>query len=677
MSIMYEKFLSFVENFYESEKHRLLNFFPVGIGVGICWYFLLDKEPDFRLNITVFSIIFIAFILCLFLRKYRNVLLIPLTIAAGFLLSQMRTNYVDTFMLSEPPERPISFVATIESCEKTENGLKFIVSDAKRKYDDEANELCRKFNKLNLTWRGKKAKETQNDYDPGSRVLFRVILSPTYPQSFPGAYDFRKQQYFKGISARGFIIKPPKTLEKSKPSSFGLYMEQLRHQINKKIEEHLGKDTAAVAEALTTGNTAGISKEIRSHFANSGIAHILAISGLHVGIIGFFVFWLFRIILCCFSRISMFYNVKKIAAVISWIITLFYLSISGCSVPSLRAFIMHTLIITAILLNRTPLTMRSVAIAATIIMVCTPEVILFPSFQMSFGAVIAIVAFYECDWQLPRFLSGLTSVIATTIVASIPTSIFSVFVFNQLTLNSILANIISIPLMSFCIMPVLVVALFLMIFNIAEPILKLAGYGIDILIMVADEICKLPGSFFVMHTPSNAVITTLVVSMLFLTLIHHRIRLLGLVGFVLGICGYFYQAIPDIFVSVDGKAIGIRTEDGVFFNDLRPFRSVTQSWTKSVGFEKRKKYNSKKCSKYISCLDDNTYVANIADKRIVVTSDDDYEKDAKDFLVFHVGDEENEVAEVVYLPSKERKSTASIKRPWVVAPHALMASPPD
>ncbi|GHU12219.1 hypothetical protein FACS189449_05500 [Alphaproteobacteria bacterium] len=675
MSIMYEKFLSFVENFYESEKHRLLNFFPVGIGIGICWYFLLDKEPAFCVNLTVFSIVFVAF---LFLRRYRNILLIPLTIAAGFLLSQMRTNYVDTVMLSEPPEKPISFVATIESCEKTENGLKFIVSDAKRKYDDEANKLCRKFKRLNLSWRGKQAQKTQNDYNPGSRVLFRAILSPTYPQSFPGAYDFRKQQYFKGISARGFIVKPPKTLKKSEPSSFGLYMEQLRHQINKKIEEYLGKDTAAVAEALTTGNTAGISKEIRSHFANSGIAHILAISGLHVGIIGFFVFWLFRVILCCFSRISKFYNVKKISAVISWIITLFYLNISGCSVPSLRAFIMHTLIITAILLNRTPLTMRSVAIAATIIMIYTPEVILFPSFQMSFGAVIGIVAFYECDWQLPRFLRGLTSVIATTIVASIPTSIFSVFVFNQLTLNSILANIISIPLMSFYIMPALVVALFLMIFDMAEPILILAGYGIDLLIKVADEISQLPGSFFVMHTPSNAVITTLVVSMLFLALIHHKIRLLGLVGFASGICGYFYQAIPDIFVSVDGKAIGIRTEDGVFFNDLRPFRSAAASWTKSVGFEKREKFSSEKCSKYISRLDDDIHVANIAGKRIVVTSDEDYEKNAEDFLVFHVGDEENKNAEVVYLPSKERKSTTSIQRPWSnVTLDPFTASLPD
>jgi competence protein ComEC len=280
-------------------------------------------------------------------------------------------------MLSEKQEWPIYFVATVESCEKTENGLKFIVSEASRKYNDEANALCKKFNKLNLMWRGKKAQCSSIEYTPGSRVLFRSLLYPIYLQAFPGAYDFRKQQYFKGISARGFILKPPKIIEKADLSSFKIFIEQIRQKIDRKIEEYLSKDTASVLKALTTGNTAGISKETRSHFVNSGTAHLLSISGLHIGIIGFFIFWLFRIIFCCFFRVSMYYDTKKIAAVMSWVVTLIYLYISGCSVPSCRAFIMHTLIIVAILLNRMPLTMRSVAIAATAIMLCTPEVVLY------------------------------------------------------------------------------------------------------------------------------------------------------------------------------------------------------------------------------------------------------------------------------------------------------------
>ncbi|MDR3179793.1 MAG: ComEC family competence protein [Holosporaceae bacterium] len=660
---MYEKFLDFTKNFYESERRRLLNFVPVGMGVGICWYFVLDNEPSFELNLTIFLIILG---ICILLRK--NILLIFLTISFGFLLAQIRTNHVNTFMLSEKQEKPISFVATVESCEKAENGLKFIVSEAKRKYDDEANELCKKFNKLSLTWRGPKANDNAIEYTPGSRVLFRIILCPIYPRSFPGAYDFRKQQYFKGISARGFIIKPPKIMEKANLSSCKIFIEQVRQKINREIERHLEKNTAAVVEALTTGNTAGVSKEIRAHFVNSGIAHLLAISGLHMGIIGFFIFWLFRVILCCFSRISMYHNVKKISAVISWAITLFYLCISGCSVPSCRAFIMHTLIIIAVLVNRTPLTMRSVAIAATVIMICTPEVVLFPSFQMSFGAVIAIVAFYECDWEMPSFLKSATLVLVTTVVASIPTSIFSIFMFNQLTLNSIVANVISIPLMSFLLMPLVAISLFAMVFGIAEPFVVLLGLGVDLLIAIADQISRLPGSFFVMPMPSNAVMAVLVASMLFLALIHHKIRLLGIAGFVCGIGGYFHQSLPDVFVSVDGKSIGIRTKDAVCFNNLTYFRSIGESWAKSVGFEKRERYDSENCKKCVSRWDNDTYVARVADKNIIITHDKNYQKTPDDFVVLRINDRKNKFAKLIYLPSKKVISSESVVRPWTISP---------
>ncbi|MDR3151804.1 MAG: ComEC family competence protein [Holosporaceae bacterium] len=658
MNVVSRKIIEFASNFYESERRRLPDFIPVGIGGGICWYFLLEEEPNFRLTLG-------AFLLCLALfalaDRCRGIAAMVLAVSFGFLVSQLRTNSVNTFMLSESPDRPISFVATIEFCEKTENGLKFIVRNATRKYNDSSSKLCRKFSKLHLIWKGKKALEEQTDFTPGTRVLFRAVLSPIYPAAFPGAYDFRKQHYFKSISARGFLIKPPKIIKKASVSSMQIFIEKIRHRINKKMEKYLSRDTAAIGEALITGNTAGISKEVRTTFANTGIAHILAISGLHMGIIGFFIFWLSRIILCCFPAISMFFDIKKIAAVASWLVTLIYLGISGCSVPSLRAFIMHTLIITAILCNRTALTMRSVAIAATLVMTFTPEVILFPSFQMSFGAVMAIVAFYEvCQWRQNAFVS----VLMTTVIASIPTSIISVSTFNQLTLNSIPANMISIPLMSFYIMPMAVAVLFFMMFGLSKQAIILMGYGIDLLKRIAEEISKLPGSFFVMPTPSTEVTAIFIVSGLFLMMIHHRIRVLGIFGLLLGVIVYFLQPKADVFIAPHGKALGLRTGDAVCFNNLAYFRSAGNSWAKSVGFEKRERYDSKKCRRCISPLNEDTWVATLNGQRIVLTKDDDYQKHHGDFAVFHLGSENNEATEIMYLLSGERKSTASIKRPW-------------
>jgi competence protein ComEC len=662
-----------IHDFFISERHRMQNFIPVGIGMGICIYFSLNNEPSLYANIAVFlAASLLSMFVCNFTAFNESLVghITKFTVAAflaisfGFFISQIRTNCINTFMLNWKMKIPVFFSATLESCEKTEKGTKFIVSNIRRKKTGKMAALCKKFNKLHLTWNGEKSRNTKKNYLPGDKVLFKALLSPIAPQSFPGAYDFKKQQYFKGVSARGFIIAEPKILGSTSTSSMKTFIEYVRHRINKKIEHYLKKDTAAVAKALITGNTSGISKKIRSSFSNSGIAHILAISGLHMGIIGFFVFWVMRIILCPIYKISMFYDIKKIAAVISWMVTLFYLYLSGCSVSSIRAFIMHTIIILAILMNRTALTMRSVAIAATCIMLFTPEVILFPSFQLSFGAVIGIVSFYEFGFKFPKFMRGLTEIVATTVIASIPTSIISVAIFNQLTLNSILANIICIPLMSFFIMPVAVIALFMMAFNLSSPFISLMGYGVDFLILIADKTSKLPGSFFVMHTPTNAIYCIIILSGLFFALIHHKIRYIGLIGTAAGIVCYFFQPLPDVFVSKNAKVIGIRTDNCVCFNHLGYFRSISNSWAKSLGIEKSYNFKSNMCKKCVQKIDSDTYIANIKNKKIVITSDDEYEKDGDEQEVFHLNGEKNRYAELIYLDKKIKTSNKYTHRPW-------------
>jgi competence protein ComEC len=639
----------FINGFCESEKHRLPNFIPVGIGVGISFYFSLDAEPSFLLNAVV---LILALSLSVFAKSNRWIFHAFLTISFGFFISQLRTQIVDTFILSEKNDEPISFVATLESCEKTEKGLKFIVDNVESgKYPN--------LNKLHLTWRGKKALASEKDYVPGSRIRFSAILSPSAPQAFPNAYDFKKQQYFKGISARGFVTWQPKILRAPRLTTTSLFVERLRHEIDKKIEEYLSQDTASVAKALITGNKSGVSQEVRQNFANSGTAHLLAISGLHIGIIGFFIFWLFRIFLCCIPKICMFQDVKKIAAVISWTVVLLYLHISGSSVPSVRAFIMHTIIMGAILLERSSITMRSVAIAATIVMTLSPEVILFPSFQMSFGAVIAIVALYERAWNFSGFFKTLFDVMATTMVASIPTAIFSMSAFNQLTLNSIPANIVSIPLMSFFVMPTAVIALFLMPLGWAQPFVILMSYGVKALMKISEWSAQLPGSHFIMHTPTPTNMAIFIFSGLILMLIQHKIRFIGILGSIAGALYYYLNPTPDIFVSPNAKVVGIKTEDAACFNRLNHFRSTTSSWARSIGFEERKRFNSKACKKYISQISDDTY--RIKNKNVILTSDKDYFSKFPDAIFL---DKNEDYAQTIYLRSRERASNKSKTRPW-------------
>jgi competence protein ComEC len=546
---------------------------------------------------------------------------------------------------------------TVELCEKTEKGLMFIISDPETKNHPDLN-------KVQLTWRGKKAVASKTDYIPGSRVLFRVILSPINSQAFPGAYDFKKRQYFNGISARGFIVAPPKILKKPKSTSMNLFVGRLRYVIDKKIENYLSVDSAAVAKALITGNKSGVSKEIRKNFSNSGTAHLLAISGLHIGIIGFFVFWFFRILLCCFGRISMFCDTKKIAAVISWIIILFYLRISGDSVPSVRAFIMHTIIILAILSDRCALTMRSVAIAATIILIFSPEVILFPSFQMSFGAVIVIVALYEyySDFSgFSGFFKSLFNITATTLAASVPTAIFSVSAFNQLTLNSVLANIVSVPLMSFFIMPTAVTALFFMLFDLARPFILLMGYGIQLLMKISEMSAQLPGSHFIMASPSATNMAIFIFSGLIMTLIHHRIRFLGVVGVFCGVIYYFINPTSEIFISPQAKTVGVKTDEAACFNNLGHFRFISSAWAKSVGSEKLQRFDSEICKKYIKKISDNTYSVKLKNQNAVITDDEDYLKKYPDAIFLN---EDDDFSKIFYFQPRKCVSGQSKNRPW-------------
>ena len=615
-------------------EHSLRHFVPVLLGIGICVYFNLDNEPDFSLNIAITFVLFA----CTLMTEYKK------TFFAGFLIcfvicvAQIRTQTMNTPQLQEKTDT-VKFAATVESCEKTPDGMRFIVSDIEKFH----------LNKMILNWRTKK----QKNYNPGDRVLFRAKLYPLTGQAFPLAYDFKRQQYFKGIGARGFITSTPGILKGEPKFSLSLYIEKIRHKLNKKIESVLSGDTAAISKALITGEKAAIPQKVREKFANSGTAHLLAISGLHMGIIGFFIFWLFRIILCCIYPISRLYDVKKIAAVISLCVVTVYLYISGCSVPSIRAFIMHTLIIIGIMCNRVALSMRSIVIAATLIMLFSPEVITFPGFQMSFSAVIAIVALYENRNELNRaqFILG---IILTTLAASIPTSLFSIFSFNQFTLNSILANIVCIPLMTFIIMPLAVVSLAAICCNLYALPITLFGYCIDVLIKIVDYASTLPGSHFAMYTPSPITMCIFIFSGLCLTLIHHKIRWAGLIGIFIGFASYYRQELPDIFISPYGTVVGVRTSKCACFSNLQRFKSVTTAWTKSVGLEKKENLKSKTCRKYLQKCNDGYHV-NLNNRLILINS----KKNADIYL-----DYGSPYAKQIYLPSLKQNSTEKKRRPW-------------
>jgi hypothetical protein len=235
------------------------------------------------------------------------------------------------------------------------------------------------------------------------------------------------------------------------------------------------------------------------------------------------------------------------------------------------------------------------------------------------------------------------------------------YTFNQLTLNSILANIVSIPLMSFFVMPIAIIALCSMPFGLAQPFLLLMGYGVHALMKISELSSQLPGSHFVMPTPTTFNMAIFIFSGLIFTLIRHKIRFCGLIGAAFGVIYYYFNPTPDIFISPQAKVVGIKTGDAVCFNHLGYFRSMTAAWAKSVGFEKRERFDSKACQKYISRNSDGSYAVNVKNQNITITGNEEFCSRSPDAILL---DEESDFAEVIYLPSRTRVSNKNQTRPW-------------
>jgi competence protein ComEC len=210
---------------------------------------------------------------------------------------------------------------------------------------------------------------------------------------------------------------------------------------------------------------------------DSGLAHVLAISGLHMMIMAGTVFWLARALLALSPGLTLRFPIKKWAAAIALGAATFYLALSGASVPTVRAWMMMSIFLIAVMLDRPAITMRNVALAAMAILIVAPESLFDPSFEMSFAAVIGLVALYEWLAARRRYILfdvsplwrgarwGVAIVLGTattTLVAGAAITPFAVYHFHRMTHFGLLANMIAAPLVSLLIMPMALLSLIAM-----------------------------------------------------------------------------------------------------------------------------------------------------------------------------------------------------------------------
>ncbi|EFH09285.1 ComEC/Rec2 family competence protein, partial [Teichococcus cervicalis] len=166
----------------------------------------------------------------------------------------------------------------------------------------------------------------------------------------------------------------------------------LRARLERHVVQAIPGAAGAIAAALFTGGQSAIPPEAMQAMRDSGLAHLLSVSGLHVSIVMGLGFVTTRFLLALLPPLALRCDSKRVAAPVGLLLGFLYVLLTGMQVPMLRSFGMAALVTLGVLLGRRALSLRALALAAAIVMLMAPQALLGPSFQMSFAAVLVLIA---------------------------------------------------------------------------------------------------------------------------------------------------------------------------------------------------------------------------------------------------------------------------------------------
>ncbi|MBO4520380.1 MAG: ComEC family competence protein [Alphaproteobacteria bacterium] len=598
-----EKVLSFLN----AELDRLTLWLPVAFGAGIGFYFSLSAEPLLSTGLAAFLC---GGFLLRDTRKNQALRLFALFVflfVSGFFLTQVRTRALSAPRIKYPLSA-VQIAGTVEDVSDFSEGAQVTVGNVKIK----SLAGWKTPRKIRLT-----LPENVPVPQTGDEIEAVAYLSAPKNPVTPTGFDAARQLYFKKIGAVGSlegniqIVKPAKT-------------SPLRDKINKRIDTVLPDDTQGIAKALVTGGSKSVPSDIVQTYRNAGIAHILAVSGLHMSLLAGLIFFVIRSVLALIPKIALYYNTKKIAAGIALIACAAYLHISGASFAAQRAFIMVAFVLIAALLNRRALSVVSVAWAAFFILLFKPEAILSAGFQLSFAAVTTLICAYEKgNKEYTRFLekregflfsllSGIVGVLMASVIASAATAPFALFHFRQLPLYAVFISAIATTLTGFWVMPALTIGTILMPFDADKPFLISASYGIKIINRIAETAAGLPHA--VLSCPPMPVwgLAFAAFGGLWFCLWKGRVRLFGLMAFALSLVSPFLTTVPDVYVGL--RTAAFRNNDGLLVFREKPLdRRTRQIW---LNENHQTRLLTTECAYGLCLYEKNGYKIGVANTKI-------------------------------------------------------------
>ena len=423
-------------------------------------------------------------------------------------------------------------------------------------------------------------------YEMGRTVLVTARLSAPESAAEPGGFDFRRMAWFMQLGAVGYTSSPVVTW--ALPGLWDASINRLRNRLSAGIMAQVAGDAGAFASGALTGDQSQITAQVVNDLRVSSLAHLLAISGMNMAFLTGFVFALIRYGLALVPPVALRINTKKAAAILAFGAALFYLVLSGANVATTRAFLMVSLLLGSVLLDRRVLTLRSVALAALILLIWQPESLLAPGFQLSFAATIALIAGYAPaerflrDKGLSGWLVPVAMMVVTSGMAGLATAPFSAATFNQMTAYGLLANLLTVPVMS-VLMGAGAVAALLAPVGLAAPALVVMGWAAQWILAVAHWIAGLNGAITPVPQPGPWVIPLITLGALWALIWQGRARLLGMAPLALALGLWVTVERPALLISSDGVLAGVLGPQGRALSASRGAGFSAESWLADDG----------------------------------------------------------------------------------------------
>ncbi len=550
------------------ERDRWLLWLPVPLALGIAFYFSLPVEPPLLAGPVALAMLVAVWAPFHANKVFMHFWVIALLIVMGFTAGCLRTLYVAAPVLEKKAYgvtvegRVVEAVAlekdwrvVLDNIHLTEGEIKQKALPARVRVKLKNNDAARP-----------RAGDTLN---------VRAALMPLSPPVLPGAFDFQRHAFFKRLGATGYALGDAEITAKGER---GFLFENMRRYIREHIEAKVkDKEHAALITAFMVGEDDGISEKTWDVTRLSGIAHLIAISGSHFLLIGGFVFFMVRAALAAFPYIALRWPIKKIAAGAAIAIAVFYMLLIGAPVPAQRAVLSVCIIMGAIMVDRDPFTLRIVAFSALVILLFEPESLPGASFQLSFAAVVGLVAVYEStrDWwsaqlhEAPwyrRYALYLLGCFLSTLVAGVATAPFSLFHFSSMSLTGgMIANIIAVPISSFITFPAGLIACVLMPLGLEQWPLYVTEQSLALIMNVAETVAAWPHASQHADAWPAGLLALFAMGGLWLAVWQRRMRYLGLLPIVVACILIPLTPRPDILISNRVDLFAVRGPDGVLW----------------------------------------------------------------------------------------------------------------